>query len=81
MTCEAVSTYEEKFANAALSFVRNCKHWALGMLATSQCIILYTYNNRNIFISYLLIMTVVLGYNPTGRIDIVENTEVLTDDI
>lgn len=68
-----------KLSDAAPSFVRNCKQWALGTLATSQCISLFPYNNSNVFVSYLLIMTVVLGFNPTGRTDIVENTEVLTD--
>lgn len=36
--CEAIRTYEEKFSDAALSFVKNCKYWALDTLATSQCI-------------------------------------------
>ena len=37
--CEAIRTYEEKLSDASLCFVRNCKRWALGTLATSQCII------------------------------------------
>jgi len=72
-------TYEEKLSDVALSFVRNCKHCAFGKLAKRTVYLLYPYNNSNIFVSYLLITTVVLGFNPTGRIDIEENTEVLTD--
>jgi hypothetical protein len=80
MTCvEAIKTHDEKLSHAALSVVRSCKHWAFGTLATNQCVILYFYNKSSIFISYLLIRTFVIGINPTGSIDIMDNTEVLTD--
>ena len=54
---------------------KNCPMWLcllsgtvntvrLASLPNAQCIILYPYNNSNIFVSYLLIRTVVLGFNP-----------------